>query len=149
MRVLVGALVGLRDAHLLEEADRLLQRLLGIEVLVKPQRLADLPAGLEDRVHGGHGILEDHRDLLAPDLLHLRVGGLGQVAPLVEDPAARDAARALEQPHHAEHRHRLTGARLADDAQRFPGIEVEGDAVDGFDHPVLGGKDGVEILDLQ
>ena len=44
-----------------------------------------------DRIERGHRLLEDHRDLVAADLLHLLLGRVEQVPALEADLAADDA----------------------------------------------------------
>src|SRR5260370_18622576 len=110
--------------------------------------LGHLPPGPEDRVEGGHRVLKDHRDVLAAYLAHLAFGDLGEVAALEHDLAAQDPSRTLE-AHDAQRRHRLAAARLADDAQRLSGADLEGHAIDRFHHARLGFEDGVEVLDLE
>src|SRR3712207_6955030 len=40
-------------------------------------------------------------------------------------------------------------ARLADDAERLPGLHLEVDAVDGLHDPVVGTKRDAEVLDFE
>ena len=63
----------------LEQIDRALARLLAIQTEVELQRLHQLVADGVDRVERGHRVLKDHRDVVAPDPPHLRVGELDQV----------------------------------------------------------------------
>src|SRR5207237_7327286 len=92
---------------------------------------------------------EDHRDLLAADLLHLRLRELGEVATPVEHLAPGDAAGRLQQAHDTEGGDRLAGARLAHDAQRLAPLDAERNPVDGPDQPVPGGELRAEVADLE
>ena len=85
VRVRVHALLGRGDAHLAQHLHRALPRLLPIEALVQPDRLADLLAHRVDGVERRHRLLEDHRDLVAADAAHLRLGERQQVPPLEAD----------------------------------------------------------------
>jgi hypothetical protein len=46
-------------------------------------------------------------------------------------------------------RHRLAGARLADDPERLPGVDGVGDAVDGLHEAVLRLEVDLEVGDLE
>ena len=71
MRIGAHAARGVRDAHQTQELDRAIAcfPLGGISVDV--HRLGQLLADLVERMKRGQRVLEDHRDLLAPDRLHL------------------------------------------------------------------------------
>jgi hypothetical protein len=57
-----------RDAHLPQQLDGALLALVPGEAQVAAQHLLDLEADGKTWVEGGHGLLEDHRDVLADDL---------------------------------------------------------------------------------
>src|SRR4029077_3604157 len=123
-------------------------RLRLVQAVMHPYGLCHLPPGPEERVHGRHRILEDHRDVLAADVAHLSFGRLGEVAALEEDLAAENPSRPLE-AHDAERRHRLAAARLAHNAERLPRAELERNAVDGFDVSLLGPENRAEVPHLE
>ena len=63
---------GSGDAYHLQHLLRLLAGLiLGEMGMVGGDNLLDLVADGHNRVQGGHGVLEDHRDLPAAELTHL------------------------------------------------------------------------------
>ena len=112
--------------------------------------LGDLVAHREHRVERRHRLLEDHRDLVAPDLRHLVLGELREVAALEHDRRGRlDPARQVDQPHDRERGHRLAAAGLADDAERAARLDREVDAVDGADHAAVRVEGRAEVLDRQ
>ena len=161
MRILV--VPGLRrgDPDLPEHVDRLLSRLVRVEVAVDLDELAELPPDGEDGVQRLHRVLEDDRDLAAADpFAHL---GLGEHlvsrpqfagAVLLEpedrlafelDLAADDLARAVDQPEDTGGRDGLARAGLADEPDDLSLVHVEGDPVDGADRPVFGEELCLEI----
>ena len=97
-----------------------------------------------DGVQRRHRILEDHRHLVAADVLELAVVHLQHVAALVEHLTFEARVLVAREP---EERHRgdaLARARLADDPQHLSALQLEADAVDGLHGSVLGRE-----LDLQ
>jgi hypothetical protein len=63
------------------------------------------------------------------------------------DLAAGDAARRIDEADHGGARHRLAGAGFADDAEDLALGDVEGDAVDRFQHPAAGDELDLEVAD--
>ena len=114
---------------------------------VRLERLADLPADRQHRVQRGHRVLEDHRDLAAADRAQLLVRQREQVAAAEHRRALRDAAVARQDPEQRERGDALAAARLADDAERLAGRDVEGDPVDGVDEPALRPEPDVQVVD--
>jgi hypothetical protein len=75
VRVAVEHLRRLRDADLLEHAQRLPPGRREILALVQPDRFGDLLADREHRIERCHRLLEDHRDLCAANGAHrCRIG---------------------------------------------------------------------------
>ena len=141
--------------------------------------LVQLISDGEDGVEGGHGLLEDHGDLAASDAVyfvdgHIRnivdlflglvadgaVGtldrdGIALLVSLVVLRAKADAARydlsrrPLDELHDRHTGHGFAAARLAHDAHRGVFGDVEGDAVDGSHHALVGVEVGVQVLDLK
>jgi len=114
------------------------------------QGLRDLlPAG-KHGVERGHGLLEDHRDLLAPDLPHLAGGQVHEVPAVVEDLSLHDLAGGLrDQLHHAERGHRLAAAGLADHAERLALVDMQVHAVHGADDALVREEVRLEVLDFE
>ncbi len=118
--------------------------------LVTLQRLGDLAAHREHRVQRGHRILEDHRDVLAPDTPQLPVGQLQQI-PSFEPHLPPDDApgRLRDEPQNAQHRDALARSRLTHHAERLAGIEVVAHLVHGVHHAVIGVEFGLQLADRQ
>jgi hypothetical protein len=112
------------------------------------QHLGHLAADREVGVQRGHGVLEDHRDLLAADLVQLGRGQVQDLAAAVEDGAVR-AAVAGEQAHDGEEDLGLARPALADDAQGLAVGYREVDAVGGEHLAVGGGEAGGQRADLE
>ena len=85
MRILLDPLFRRGDAHLFQHLDALLHRVVLGDFLVGLQHLHHLRADCIDRVERRHRLLEDHRDLVAAHVPHLRVGGLGKILALEQD----------------------------------------------------------------
>src|SRR5262249_25477386 len=150
VRIFLHAPLGVRDVHDLQHLDGLVHGVTAAQPLVQPDRLGDLLADREDGVQRGHRLLEDHRDLFAADLPHLRGGQAEEVLAVVDDLALHDAAgRLRDEPHDAERGDRLAGARLADDAERLALVDVEADAVDGAHHALIGEEVRLESFDFE
>ena len=147
-RVLVDALVGVRDAHAGEQVRGHLPRLLLALALMEHDRLGDLLADLHDRVQARHRVLEDHRDVVAADRAHLVVVDGAQVLVAEhERPLDHLAGRVGDEPHERHGGDGLAGAGLADDADGLAAVEREAHAVDGLDHPGVGEEVRGEVLD--
>src|SRR5437868_11068293 len=92
MWVVVEPLLCARDADQVEELDGALARLALVHLEMQLQRFGDLPADGEDRVEAGHGVLEDHRDVVPADPADLVVVHLEHVLT-VEDDRDRKSTR--------------------------------------------------------
>jgi len=145
--VLLVPLLGIGDADLSEHVDRHRFRLAFGEPAVEFDELPQLAADGEDGVERLHRILEDHRDLVAPDsgpdllvrehvvaLSTLPIGPLFEAhdgLALVGDFAADDLAGVFDEPQEAHRGDRFAGAAFSDEADDFALADLEGDAVDG------------------
>ena len=146
VRVGVDAAFGLGDVDAAQHFDGAVHRLLARQALVQRDRLAHLAADGEQRIERGHRLLEDHRDLVAADALHLGLAELEQVLALEADGAADDAAgRVCHQAQNRQRRHALAAARFAHHAQRLAALEVIGNAVDRTHGADRGEEMGLEI----
>src|SRR5262249_17567388 len=150
VRILLHPALGVRDVHEAQHLAGLVHRVAPAEPLVQADGLGDLLAHREDGVERGHRLLEDHRDLLAADLAHLRGGKLEEVPAVVVDLAVDDASWGLrDEPHDAERRDALAAARLADHAQRLALVDVEVHPVDGADDALVGEEVRLQSLDVE
>ena len=149
VRVFLGPLLRLGDLDEPQHLDGLVHRRGFRQILVQPDRLADLGADRHDRVQRGHRLLEDHRDLVAADVAHLGFAERHEILAVDLDRAADDASRRVR--HQAQQRqrgHRLAAAGLADDRQGFRAAHRERDVVDRLDDPEPGEQVGPQSLDL-
>ena len=153
IHLVYALLVG--DADKLEHIQRsLLDLFLGHFGVVQDGDLIDLIADPENRVEGGHWLLEDHGDHVSADLLHLCRRGVDDVkcraVVLIEADLTADrlAGRALEQLHQGKARNGLAAAGLADDSDRGALRDIEADAIDGLDRTDVAEEVGADVVKL-
>jgi hypothetical protein len=150
VRVGLGAPLGLGHLDAAQHVDRLVHGVAARQPLVQRDRLADLPADRVERVERGHRLLEDHRDVVAADALHLAFAELEQVPALEADRTADDAAgRVGDQAQDGKRRHALAAARFAHDAQGLAALQCVGHAVDGAHRADRREEMRLQIFDLQ
>ncbi len=151
MGVLVEALIGVRNTDLFEQPDAHRPGISLVEAPVCPQGLGDLIPYCKDRVERGHGLLEDHGDLVTADLPEARVRRTQQLLTTEADGAPRDdlPGRIGNQSHERKRRDRLPATRLADDPECLPLLHVEGDAVHGLGHTGVGPEIRAQVTDLE
>ena len=115
------------------------------------EHLADLPAHGEDGVQCGEGVLEDHRDLLAPDILgHHVFGQFQQIdAPELDAPLRHKSRRCVEDPHDRLGANALAAPRLAEDRQRLVLVERVRESVNRSDDSVLDPEFDVQVVDVE
>ena len=94
---------------------------------VRLHRLDHLRVDAQDRIERHHRVLEDHRDAVAAQRAHLAFGQLREVLALIQDRAADDAARRIDQADDGEAGDRLAGAGFADQAQHLAAARREND----------------------
>jgi hypothetical protein len=96
----------------------------------------DLRARRVDGVQARHGLLEDHRDLIAADASHLGLLRLPEVFAAELDGSRFDAARRRgDEAQDGERHDALAAATLADDAHAGAVRDVERDSIDRAEHP--------------
>ena len=110
VRVVVHSRGGVRNPDRLEQLDRPAVGVAPRHTAVDEQCFANLIADREDRVERRHRLLEDERDLGAPDVAHLALGQRQQLAPLEGHRAADDPAGRLNEPHDRQRRDRLAAS---------------------------------------
>ena len=152
-----GQLVGVAVQHHVRGGDaQLLQQFpaapagLGTpHPLVEHQGLRQLVGDGVDGVEGGHRLLENHRDLVAPDFpQHAFLRAQQFPASEADAPAGMEAGRA-DQAHHGERRHRFAAGRLPHQGQAFPLRDGKRDPVHRAGQAVLGVKIGLQVLYFQ
>ena len=116
---------------------------------MREHRLRDLVAHPVHRMQARERVLEDHRDVPAPDLPELGRVQLEQVAALEEDLAGHVGVGAVEEAHDREARDALARSRLADDAERLAAADAEREVRDGLDDPVPRAEADGEVPDVE
>ena len=150
MRVLAVPALRVVDAHVGESRQHRPPGGVPLQALVEDHRLLDLSADGLEGVEGGHGVLEDHGDLPAPDGEPLLFRGVsGQVLSAVEDVPPGDIAVLVQQAHEGLGEHALARAGLPHDGQGFPPVHVQGHAADGVEGAAPEVKLHVQVLDGQ
>ena len=135
MRIVLCTLLRGRNAHALQQRNDPLFGLPLVESRVGAHRLLDLESDTQHRVEGGHGVLEDHRDVATAVLEQLAGCHADDVLVVDEDLAARDAPGFGDKVEDRERRHRFAAPRFSDDAKGLTGVHLEADPVDRTDGP--------------
>src|SRR5690606_19901945 len=108
------------DHRVLRHLDSLTRVLRGA---VPKKVLGQLLLQRHRRVQRGHRVLEDERDVLAPDPPQLLLRKREQIRSSEYGLAADDLAIAGEQAQERAHADALAAAALADDRDRFPFVD--------------------------
>ena len=133
MRILLRTLGCIWNIHLLEALDGFLLRLFTAQMPMLLYGLDDLLPDLHRRIHTGHRILEDHRDVLSTNLLHVLFGGRNDILATQSDLAVHDLRRRHRiQLHDGLCRHGFTAAGLTDDSEHLAFIHMQRDAADSL-----------------
>jgi hypothetical protein len=154
VRVAVQHRLGFRNTDLLQHAQRLGARGRGVLALVLADRFGDLVAGGEDRIQGGHRLLEDHGHVRAAHTAHFALAGSdqvdhGTVAPPQGHAALGDApAAVLHQTHERQGRHRFARTRFAHDGQGLAPVHMERQIAHGFDRALRSHEAHRQVVDL-
>jgi hypothetical protein len=149
VRVLADALLGLRHPHQVEHFRGPLQGLVVAGAPVQLDRLGDLLAHRHRGIQRGQRILEDHADLVAADVAHVLVGEAADLLAVQLDAAAGDRPAGGQQLHDRQRGHRLAAPRLAHDAERLPGLQVQRYPVDRVHGGLLQPDLGPQVVDLK
>jgi len=100
--------------------------------VVHEDALANLMTRGHDRVKRGHGLLEDHRDLVAAVVAQLVARELGEVRPVELDGPRHDLCGGLrDEAHDGEGHHGLAATRLPHHGKGLPSAHLEGEVLDG------------------
>src|SRR5215831_5698583 len=150
VRILAEALFGCRDLDAAERRRGLVHHFAARRPLATQDGLGQLLADREHRIERGLRILQNHRDLAAADLAHLRGRALEDILAVEQHLALDGASAALgQQAHQGERRHALAAARLAHQAQHLAAAQREAHAVDRLDHAAPQEEVGVQVADLE
>ena len=142
--------LGRGDSHELQQLDAPAPDVAPLHALVEPDGLADLAADRKHRIERGHGFLENHGDVAAPDLAHLRARDLQQVLPLETNLSPDDLPGGIvDQAHDGERGHAFAATALADQSDRLPVPDGEADVVDRLGDALGGEEIGFQLRDRQ
>ena len=147
--ILLGNCLRVRDLHRFQHLDALGGGFLLAHALMDDERLGQLLLHAEHRVQAGHGFLKNNGNSVAPDVVHLLGGDLGEILSVKGDGAAGDIAVGIQQPQHAHSGDGLAGTGLTHDTQSLTGVNGIGNIVYSLDNAVSGFEKGLEVLDLQ
>ena len=149
---LVGVLLESRlrvgNLHALQKLQRRPARLGLAHAAMDAQRLGDLILHRVEGIQAGHGILEDHADLVAAHLAELAHAHLRHLALIEADGIGGDVRVVGKQAHDGHHGHALARAGLAHDAQRLARVQVEGNIAHGLHAAHANVEVGGQVLDL-
>src|SRR6266571_531204 len=146
-RIRIDLRLGLGDPDLAQELERAYPRLPTRHAEMLGQDLGELEADREHGVQRAHRLLEDHRDVRAPQFLQFPGREGEKIAPAVQDLAPRRHGRVLlgEQTQDRQSGHRLAAPGFPDQRDRAVRRYVEADALDR-----VGNRRPVEAeIDLQ
>src|SRR5262249_44057913 len=96
------------------------------------QRLPDLVADGEAWIEGGHRLLENHGEPVAPQIPHFPLRQLPKVAALEAHATGHARAGSGQQAHDGERRDALAAARFTDNAERAATGQREAHTGDGL-----------------
>ena len=97
MRIGAQPILGLRNPDAFQHLDTAFLASGLVQIGMKAQHFIHLLPDRVDRVQRGHRVLEDHRDLLAPDLPHPVFGRLRDILARQPNFAAFDLPRRVDQ----------------------------------------------------
>jgi hypothetical protein len=149
MRILLDAAFRYRDPNQLEEFYGFQVCLRTTEMEMKPEHFGDLVSNGEDGVERGHGFLEDHGDLLTPDLLHLLLRKGEEICPFEEDLTPFVATeRGRDQSHNGESGDAFAATGFSNDTQNLASLYLKINPCHGFEGTCRGLKFCYEIDNL-
>ncbi len=115
---------------------------------MQQQDFADLLFDGVQRIERGHRFLEHDGDVVAAHPPHVVFPQAHQILPLEQDLPGWVPRRGIgEKPHDRERRDGLSRAGFADQRQRLPLADVEGDAVDGQHFAFAAAEGDGEVAD--
>ena len=148
MRIGIDAGAGIGQANPVEQVSGAGDGLVPGGAAMQHLGFADLHAQGERWVEAGHRLLENHRDPVAADSLHLGLREFQQILAFEQDFPGRDPPGGLrDEAHQGQGGDRFARARFADDRQRFAGFEIERHPIDRGEHTAIGPEGGGQALD--
>jgi hypothetical protein len=148
--IAVDTLFGCGNSNQLEHLDRLCQGFPPRHALVQSDCFDHLCRNSQEGIEAGHGVLENHGDVVAPKMAKLTFGELQDVLSLEQDLTSDDFSRRTgDEPHDGEVGHRFAASRFPNDSQGLTLVQREGYTVDCLYYTGIGLEVGLEALDLQ
>ena len=149
MGIGVQALLGLLQAHQVQQLEGARARRCPAHAPMQHQGLADLPLDGVQRIERGHRLLEDDADAIAAHLPQRRLVGADQLAAVQADAAARVPRLGIGQQLEQRQRgHRFARAALADQRQGLALVDVKRDLAHRFEHAAFDLEVDREVVDL-
>ena len=131
MRIALEPARRIGNADLAEQLDDARARGRSLDAAVQLENLADLLLDRVQRIERGHRLLEDDGDVVAAHVADLALRQAEQLPAFEMDGAGRMARRRIgQQLEDRQRRHRLAGARFADQRHRLALLDLERDAID-------------------
>ena len=150
MRIGMRATFRLGNMDAAQHLHGLVQRVAPRQPAMQCNRFADLAAHRHQRVERGHRLLEDHRNVIAADLLHLRFGEIQQIGALETDRAADGPSRRVgNEAQYGQRSDALAAAALADDAQSLAAAHRVGHPVDRAHNAAWCEEMRLKVIDLE
>ena len=149
MRVSVHGFFRFRNVHLCQQLNRAVPRRLFADLLMRADLFHNLPADGINRGQRRHRVLENHRNLAAPQMSHLGLPQAHQFAPPVFDRPCDHRIRIGDQAHHRQQRHRLARPGFAGDAQHLALVHIKRHAVNRPHQALFGAEGNLQITNLQ
>ena len=112
-------------------------------------RLGQLAADLDNGVQAGHGVLEDHGDLVAPNLVELLLADLQQVLAVIDDLAGLGDGVVGLNAQNCLGGHGLAGAGLAHNGQGLALGQVKVNTPNSLNLTVGGAEGDPQVAHLQ
>ena len=150
MGVFVHPLPCLGNANQLQQLNGPVPGGLFVQALVELQGLRNLIPDGKYRVQGGHGLLENHGDPVAPELPHF-LFGQGQKVLAVKDDAAAlvPAGGRIHQTHDRQAGDAFAAAGFTHNAQCLSLVQGKGDAVHRLGNTGIGVEIGFQVFYFQ
>ena len=104
-------------------------RLLLVAFRVEQDRFHQLVSDRIGRVKAGHGILENDRDLVAPDTFHHIFIGAHQLLPVTLDRTRDDPACRCQDLHDGISRHRFSGSGFSHNSENLSSLKIKRDTI--------------------
>ena len=114
--------------------------------VLQQHSLRNLLANLNDRVQTGKGILEDHSDLIAANLVELLFGDLQQITTIINDLTGFGDGVGCLNAQDCLRGNRFTRAGLTDNCQSLALFKIEIDSANCLNLTITGAEGDAQII---